>query len=181
MVAKNDVIVPDEILAHKIYEIRGEKVMVDRDLAMLYGVETKYLKRQVKRNIERFPADFMFELTREELDHWRRQFGTSNSGDKMGLRYLPIAFTEQGIAMLSSVLKSPKAIQMNIQIMRIFTRMRKLILQNEDLLKFIQMVEQKTDGNTKSIELFFEYMDQLTDQKEKQKPRKSIGFKRKKK
>ncbi len=181
MMSKNDVIVPDEMLVRKIYEFRGEKVMLDRDLAELYGVETKYLKRQVKRNIERFPADFMFELTKEEFENWRCQIGTSNLGDKMGLRYLPMVFTEQGIAMLSSVLNSPQAIQTNIRIMRFFTRMRKMILQHEELLKFIQIVEQKTDGNAKSIELLFEYMDVLMEQKEKTQSRKAIGFKTKKK
>src|SRR5688572_23321907 len=166
MVQKNNMVVPDEMLVHKIYETRGEKVMLDRDLAALYGVETKYLKRQVRRNIERFPADFMFDLTKEEFENWRCQFGTSNLGDKKGLRYLPMVFTEQGIAILSSVLNSQQAIQTNIRIMRLFTRMRKLMLQHEELFKFIKQLEQKTDGNTKSIELLFEYMDQLTEQRE---------------
>jgi hypothetical protein len=137
----------------------------------------------------------MFELTISEFENLRCQIGTSslsvpkNTGFQIdssvekhgGTRYLPIVFTEQGIAMLSSVLNSPKAIQINIRIMRLFTRMRKLILQNEELLKFIQRVDQKTNGNTKSIELLFEYMDELTEQKEKPKPRKSIGFKTKRK
>ena len=96
--------IPDEIITNKIYLIRGQKVMLDRDLAELYSVETKQLKRQVRRNIDRFPEDFMFELTKEEFKNWRCQFGTSNSSDKMGLRYSPMVFTEHGVAMLSSVL-----------------------------------------------------------------------------
>ena len=96
--------IPDEIITNKIYLIRGQKVMLDRDLAELYSVETKQLKRQVRRNIDRFPEDFMFELTKEEFKNWRYQFGTSNSSDKMGLRYSPMVFTEHGVAMLSSVL-----------------------------------------------------------------------------
>jgi len=166
MAKKNNVLIPDEILMNKIYVIRDQKVILDRDLAELYGVETKYLKRQVKRNIERFPEDFMLELTSEEFENWRCQIGASNFGDKMGLRYLPYAFTEQGIAMLSGVLNSPKAIQINIGIMPIFTRMRKLISENEKIIKFIQALEQKTNGNTKSIELLFEYMDEMMTKKE---------------
>ena len=117
---KNNLL-PDEIITSKIYVIRGEKVMLDRDLAELYGVDTKYLKRQVRRNLLRFPEDFMFELTKDELQVWRSQFGTYNS-DKMGLRHPPFAFTEQGVAMLSGILNSEKAIRVNIQIMRIFSK-----------------------------------------------------------
>jgi len=106
---------PVESITNKIYFIRDHKVMLDRDLADLYGVETKLLKRTVRRNIDRFPSDFMFELTKKELENWRCQFGTSNN-IKMGLRYSPMAFTEQGVAMLSSVLNSKRAIQVNIQI-----------------------------------------------------------------
>lgn len=105
-------IIPYETLVSKIYFIRGQKVMLDRDLADLYGVETKHLKRQVNRNMGRFPDDFMFEMTKQELENWRSQFGTSNS-DLMGLRYAPYCFTEQGVAMLSSVLNSEKAIKVN--------------------------------------------------------------------
>ena len=115
----NDII-PIENITGLIYLIRGKKVILDRDLALLYGVETKRLKEQVKRNIERFPEDFMFELSKSEFTNWRSQFATSNR-DKIGLRYSPMAFTEQGVAMLSSVLRSKTAIQVNIQIMRAFT------------------------------------------------------------
>ena len=94
-----EITIPDELITNNIYMIREQKVMLDRDLAELYGVETKYLKRQVKRNIERFPEDFMFEMTKEEFQNWRSQFGTSNSSDKKGLRYAPYVFTEQGVAL----------------------------------------------------------------------------------
>src|SRR6478735_6563721 len=120
MKAQNNLQLEDELVIRKIYLIRNQKVMLDRDLAELYGVETKQLKRQVNRNIERFPSDFMFELTKIEFENWRSQFGTSNHADKMGLRYAPYAFTEYGVLMLSSVLNSEKAIQTNILIMRIF-------------------------------------------------------------
>jgi len=116
-------IIPTEIIVNKIYMIRGMKVMLDRDLASMYEVETKMFNRQVKRNIERFPDDFMFQLTKEEFDNLRFQFGTSSWG---GTRYLPNAFTEQGIAMLSGIINSAKAIAMNITIMRPFVAIRNI-------------------------------------------------------
>ena len=133
---------PEEAVLGRIYKIREQKVMLDRDLAEMYGVETKTLKQAVRRNIDRFPEDFMFEMTKEELQNWRSQFVTSNSGEKMGLRYPPMAFTEQGVAMLSSVLKSDKAIHVNIQIMRVFTKMRQWIGNYEELLERIEQNEQ---------------------------------------
>ena len=105
----------------KIYLIRGQKVMLDRDLAELYDVDTRRLKEAVRRNIDRFPSDFMFEMTSEELENWRSQFATSNS-EKMGLRRPPFCFTEQGVAMLSSVLRSRRAVEVNIEIMRAFVQ-----------------------------------------------------------
>jgi phage regulator Rha-like protein len=126
---KNSPAVPEEILMSKIYYIRGQKVMLDRDLAELYEAETKQLKRQVNRNTERFPLDFMFELTPEESS--RCQIGTLNRGEN--IKYLPYAFTEQGVAMLSGVLNSKRAIAVNIQIMRAFTRLRQLLLDNTEL------------------------------------------------
>lgn len=170
-------IIPDEIVMNKIYVIRGQKVMLDRDLATLYGVETKQLKRQVNRNIERFPKDFMFEMTKEEFENWRSQFGTSNSSDKMGLRYAPYVFTEHGVLMLSSVLNSPKAIQINIQIMRVFTRIRQALTDNTELRLAIEKLEKKTDNNTKNIEVVFQYVDELMEKNENPKPRKQIGYK----
>lgn len=167
---------PDEVLLNKIYMIRGQKVMLDRDLAELYGVETKRLKEQVKRNIERFPDDFMFELSDLEFNNWRSQIATSNS-DKMGLRYKPFCFTEHGVLMLSSVLNSPKAIQVNIQIMRVFTSIRKALTDNTELRLIIEELRKKTDNNTKNIEVVFQYLDELIDKKEKSKPRTQIGYK----
>jgi len=133
--------------------------MLDRDLAELYEVETSQLKRAVRRNNDRFPEDFMFELTKKELDHWRCQFGTSNS-DKMGLRYKPMAFTKQGVAMLSSVLKSKRAIHVNIQIMRVFTRLRQAILDNADLRKEFEDLKQISEER---FQIVFETLDQLID------------------
>jgi phage regulator Rha-like protein len=170
-------IVPDEVVMNKIYLIRGQKVMIDRDLAGLYGVETKQLKRQVKRNIKRFPPDFMFELNKKEFEHWRSQIGTSNVSDKMGLRYAPYVFTEQGVAMLSSILTSDRAISVNIQIIRIFTRMRELLLTHKDILLKLEQLEKQTLHNTEDIQLIFEYLKKLLTTAP-ETSRKRIGYKR---
>lgn len=174
--AENPVILVDEVVMNKIYIIRGQKGMLDRDLAELYQIETKVLKQSVKRNIERFPEDFMFKLTEIEFNNWRSQIVTSNA-DKLGLRHAPFAFTEQGVAMLSSILKSKKAISVNIQIIRIFTRMRQLLMDNTEIRLAIEKLEKKTDNNTKNIEIVFQYMDELTDKNKAAKPRKQIGYK----
>ena len=166
---------PDEVLMNKIYVIRNQKVMLDSDLAELYGVETKQLKRQVNRNIERFPTDFMFELTKQEAEISRCQFGTLKQGEN--IKYLPYVFTEHGVLMLSSVLNSPKAIQVNIQIMRIFTSIRKALTDNTELRLIIEELRKKTDNNTKNIEVVFQYFDELLDKKDKVKPRTQIGYK----
>ena len=163
----------DEILASKIYLIRGQKVMIDRDLAELYGIETKVLKQSVKRNINRFPEDFMFELDSKELENWRSQFVTSNS-DKMGLRYAPFAFTEHGVLMLSSILNSDRAIQVNIQIMRIFTKMRELLLTNKEILLQLEKIENKSIKHDEDIKLIFSYLKKLLNPT--QPTRKMIGF-----
>src|ERR1017187_4104101 len=168
-------VIPDEIVMNKIYFIRGHKVMLDRDLAELYGVETRVLKQSVKRNIGRFPDDFMFEMTAQELENWRSQFVISNS-DKMGLRYSPFCFTEQGVAMLSSVLNSEKAIKVNIQIIRIFTRIRSMLLDNTELRLAIEKLERKTDNHSKNIEVVFKYLDELLEKQANPKPRPQIGF-----
>ena len=152
--------------------------MLDRDLAQLYGVETKYLKRQVKRNIERFPEDFMFELNKEEFKNWRSQFGTSNSSDKMGLRRPPYAFTENGVAMLSSVLKSKRAIEVNIKIIRVFTKIRKSLSENFNLKLEIESIKKKLGNHDKNIELVFSYLDELLKKKEVPTKRTKIGFKK---
>lgn len=160
-----------------IFYIRNEKVMLDRDLANLYGVETKRLKEAVKRNIERFPDDFMFILSKEEFENWRSQFATSNS-DKMGLRRAPMAFTEQGVAMLSSVLNSKRAIQVNVAIMRAFAKIRQLALTNSTLAKKIEELEKVTNEKfsklDKEIKLIFEAIKQLI--KTESKPKNPLGF-----
>ena len=171
---KNKPLVPDEVVMNKIYLIRDEKVMLDRDLAELYAVETKQLKRAVRRNEKRFPEDFMFELTREEFDHLRSQIDTSSWG---GTRYAPMAFTEQGVAMLSSVLNSDRAVQVNIQIIRIFTKLRKMILTHKDLLIKVTELEAKISNQGKSIKQIFAYLKELIQ--EKDEPRERIGFKTK--
>jgi len=151
--------------------------MLDRDLAFLYSIETRVLKQAVKRNISRFPKDFMFELSPDEFSNWRSQFVTSNS-DKMGLRYSPMAFTEHGVLMLSSVLNSDKAIQTNIQIMRIFTKVRKMLLDTTDLKIDILQIQKKLENHEKNIELVFSYLDELTQKKIDEKPRTKIGYKK---
>jgi hypothetical protein len=177
MVKKESVlVVPDEIVMNKIYIIRNHKVMLDRDLAELYGVETKVLKQSVKRHIKRFPEDFMFEMTESELNIWRSQFVTSNS-DKMGMRYFPFCFTEQGVAMLSGILNSDRAIAVNIQIMRIFTRVRQMLTDNTELRLDIEKIKRKLDNQDKNMEIVFRYLDELLDKKENPKPRVKIGYK----
>jgi hypothetical protein len=173
--------ITDNTIISKIYLIRGKKVMIDRDLAVLYGVENKHLKRQVRRNIERFPEDFMFELTKDEFAKWRSQTGASNSTDKMGLRYAPYVFTEQGVAMLSSVLSSKQAIAVNIHIMRVFTRMREMLTTHKDILLKLEIIEKKLlqhDHHLKKheqeIQAIFEALKLLLNPP--QTPRKKIGY-----
>ncbi|MDP8202316.1 MAG: ORF6N domain-containing protein [Candidatus Tenebribacter burtonii] len=166
----NDVI-PLKNLMNKIVFLRGYKVMLDSDLAELYGVETKRLTEQVKRNPERFPKDFMYQLTNKEFTILKSQFATSSWG---GRRYPPYAFTEQGIAMLSSVLHSKRAINVNIAIMRAFVKLRKLLLTNKELNSKLQEIESKYD---KQFRIVFEVLQQLVETPDK--PRKEIGFKNK--
>ena len=172
--------IPEEVVMSKIYVIRNIKVMLDRDLAELYGVETKQLKRQVKRNMNRFPDDFMFELTVQEFTEWRSQFGTSNN-DKMGLRYAPFAFTEDGVAQLSTVLNSERAIKVNIQIIRLFSKMRKLTLNHSEIIQKLEELENNDFEHDKKIELIFDYLKQLEEQKNQQKEqnnRTPLGYKK---
>ncbi|WP_459926389.1 ORF6N domain-containing protein [Flavobacterium covae] len=173
--SQNEITIPDEIISNKIYFIRGQKVMLDKDLAELYQVETKNLKRQVKRNIERFPEDFMFELSEEEFEILRCQFGTSSWG---GTRYRPIAFTENGVAMLSSVLNSPIAIKMNIQIIRVFTKIREALSDNLNIKLEIEEIKKKLSNHSKNIELVFNYLDKLIEKKDNTKERTQIGYKK---
>jgi len=166
-------LVPIEVIISKIIFVRGEKVLLDRDLAELYGVETKVLKQAVRRNIKRFPNDFMFELTKEEFENWRSQFVTSNA-DKMGLRYRPMTFTEQGVAMLSSILRSNRAIEVNIAIMRAFVQLRKMISSHKELAHKLSELEQRLEGHDEQIRVIFEAIKQLMAPPEK--PGKRIGF-----
>jgi phage regulator Rha-like protein len=171
----------EEKIINKIYLIRDKKVMLDFDLAEMYAVETKQLKRQVRRNIERFPVDFMFVLTAKEFQSLRSQSGTLKRGEHS--KYSPMAFTEQGVAMLSGVLNSQTAIEVNIQIIRVFTKMRELLLTNKDILLKLEQVEKKMlkqDNKMKKyeddIQMIFEALKQLFSPP--QEPRRSIGFKR---
>jgi phage regulator Rha-like protein len=151
--------------------IRGFKVMLDKDLAEIYGVETKQLKRAVRRNKERFPGDFMFILTNQEVINLRCQIGTSNRG---GLRYLPMIFTEQGVAMLSSVLNSKRAITVNIAIMRAFVRMREILVTNKEFSEKLEIMEEQLAEHDQHFQVVFEAIKQLL--KEDKKPKKKIGF-----
>ena len=163
-------VIPMERIEKSILLIRGQKVMLDRDLADLYGVETRVLKQAVRRNITRFPSDFMFELTKEEFENWRSQFVISNR-DKMGLRYRPMAFIEQGVAMISSVLNSKRAIEVNILIMPAFVRIREMVSSHKDLLRKVEEMEKKYDHQ---FQMVFEAIKQLMGEPEK--PKRQIGF-----
>lgn len=140
-----------ETIQHKIYIIRSRKVMLDRDLALLYEVPTKRLNEAVKRNVGRFPEDFMFKLSKEELSNWRSQFATSNPSLKQSLRIEPLAFAEQGIAMLSSVLNSERAISINIQIIRIFTKLREMVDAYKELREKVEELEKTSAENFEQI------------------------------
>ena len=168
-----EITIPDETITSKIYLIREQKVMLDSDLAELYQVQTKLLKRQVRRNIERFPDDFMFELTKDEFDNLRSQFGTSRWG---GSRYIPMVFTEQGVAMLSSVINSSRAIAVNIRIIRVFTKIREMLTDNLNIKLEIEEIKKNLSNQNKNIEIVFQYLDELIEKKEK--PITKIGFKK---
>ncbi len=163
---------PDEIIIDKIYFIRGQKVMLDEDLAQLYQVETKRLNEQVKRNIERFPNDFSFQLSTEDFEILKSQYATSSWG---GRRKLPFAFTEQGVSMLSAVLNSAIAIQVHIQIIRIFTRLRELVLTNKDILLKLEKLENEVTENKQDIAMIFQALKKLLEQPKSK--RRIIGFK----
>jgi hypothetical protein len=171
---ENSLVVPDEVVMNKIYVIRNQKVMLDKDLAELYQVETKVLNQQVKRNFKRFPDDFMFQLTQSEFENLKSQFVTSSWGGK---RKLPLVFTEQGVAMLSGILNSDRAIAVNIQIMRIFTRVRQMLTDNTELRLDIEKIKKKLDNQDKNMEIVFRYLDELLEKKENPVPRTKIGYK----
>jgi hypothetical protein len=175
-------IVEEQKILNRISIIRGQKVILDKDLAEMYGVETKQLKRQVKRNMERFPKDFMFMLTAKEVANLRSQIGTSSWG---GTRYIPMAFTEQGVAMLSSVLNSSIAIQVNINIIRVFTKLREYALTHNDILMKLVELEKEvnrnnrvTESNSQDIVNIFTVLKELIAKDANPMPRKRIGFRR---
>jgi len=161
-----------ELVATKIFEIRGKKVMLDRDLARLYGVETKRLNEQVRRNINRFPDDFMFQLVEEEIGFLRSQIATSKRG---GRRYLPYAFTQEGIAMLSSVLNSDRAVQVNILIMRAFIRLKEALVNYDKIAIKINELERKYIGHDEKMNEIFEAIKQLIASPPEEK-RRIAGF-----
>lgn len=161
--------ISQEVIRNMIFLIRGQKVMLDKDLAELYGVEAKQLKRAVRRNISRFPDDFMFELTEDEYNSLRCQIGTLKRGQH--IKYLPFAFTEQGVAMLSSVLNSERSIQVNIEIMRAFTQLRRMLLTNVDLRRKIAQMERTYD---KQFQVVFTALNKLFEEPEK--PKGKLGF-----
>ena len=165
-------IIPNSLVINKIHFIRGSKVMLDSDLAELYGEETRRLNEQIKRNIERFPSDFMFQLTESEFENLKSQFATSSWG---GRRKLPYVFTEHGVLMLSSVLNSKKAISINMQIVRIFTQLREMLLANKDILLELEKINQKVVGQDDRIDMIYDYLKEFIEIKKK--PRKPIGFK----
>ena len=142
---------PPAVIERKIYLLRRQKVMLDSDLAVLYGVETKQLNKAVRRNLERFPSDFMFQLTPAEARALRFQIGTSSGGAHGGRRYLPYVFTQEGVAMLSSVLKSPRAVKVNIAIMRAFVRLREILATNRELAAKVEEMERRYDTHFKAI------------------------------
>jgi len=177
-------IIQDDVLINKIHVIREQKVMLDSDLAELYGVETKRINEQIRRNIARFPEDFMFQLTEEEFESLRSQIATSKIG-RGGRTYLPHVFTEHGVLMLSSVLNSKQAIQVNIQIMRIFTRIRQMLVDNAEIWREIAGIKveltkqaRSQDSQNKNIDLIFEYVDRLQEKMETPAlpERKRIGY-----
>ena len=164
-----NIVLPTEIIENKILLIRGKKIMLDRDLAKLYGVELKTLNQAVKRKAKRFPGDFMFQLDRQELTILKSQFVTSSWG---GVRKLPYAFSENGIAMLSSILNSERAIQVNIQIMRTFTKLREWLLTHKELKVKIEKMERKYDGQ---FQIIFKAIKSLLEPP-LEKPKRKIGF-----
>lgn len=174
---KSDLSIPDEIIMSKIFPIRGKKVMLDMDLAELYAVETKQLKRAVRRNTLRFPEDFMFELTLSEFEYLRCQFGTSGWES---IRYAPMAFTEHGVIMLASILNSERAIAVNIQIIRIYNKMRAILLNQKEILLKLEKMHIKIVEHDNSILSIIEFIKQLEKEKQKiteQENRNRIGFK----
>jgi phage regulator Rha-like protein len=169
---REKITIPDEVIISKIYVIRGQKIMLDRDLAELYGVETKQLKRQVRRNIERFPSSFMFELTKEENEELRSQIGTLKQGNHF--KYPPFVFTEHGILMLSSVLNSELAVKMSVQIIETFVQLRKLANNYEEIMNKMHQMESHSNEQFSEI---YEVLQKLMSKPE-EAPRTKVGYKK---
>jgi hypothetical protein len=167
-------LVAEQKILNKIYVVSGERVMLDRDLAEMYGVETKVFNQNVKRNKERFPKDFMFTLSETEWSNLKSQIATSGWG---GIRYRPNVFTEQGVAMLSSILNSKTAIEVNIRIIRVFTKMKEYALTHKEILLQLAKLEKEVKGNSKDIENIFIVLKELLEKESKRLPRNKIGFK----
>jgi phage regulator Rha-like protein len=170
--------IPDEVLMDKIYIVRGLKVMLDRDLGELYEIETKRLKESVRRNIDRFPKDFMFELSEEEYKYFKENFSSGGRGQHP--KYPPFAFTEHGVLMLASVLNSGRAAQINIQVVRVFIKMREMLMENKSIHNQLEMIQEKLAEHDEKIILFFKYLKQLEQEKQKmsdQDNRSRIGYK----
>lgn len=169
-------IIPEEIIERKIYLVRGIKIMLDSDLAFLYGVQTRVLIQAIKRNKDRFPSDFMFQITKKEFENWRSQIVMSNPGAKMGLRRPPYVFTEHGVAMLSSVLKSKKAVQVNILIVRAFIKLRELLATHKDLILEIDKIKREQKNQNQKINSVINIISQMLNPpvNENKEP---IGFK----
>ena len=170
----NELPIPLEFIERRIYLVRGRKIMIDSDLAELYQVPTKRLNEQVKRNLGRFPSDFMFQFSKNELADWRSQFATSNLATKMGLRRNPYAFTEHGIAMLSSVLNSKRAIQMNIVIIRAFIHLREVLASNKDIAQKVKELERTQFQQSNKIAVIYRLVQRLIQTPEQ--PKNKIGF-----
>lgn len=180
----NTILLAEAAIINKIYLIRGQKVMIDRDLAQLYGVKTKVLKQAVRRNISRFPPDFMFEMSKEEFENWRSQIASSNFEDKMGLRYAPFCFSEQGVTMLSCVLNTERAIAVNIRIIRVFTQVREMLSTHKDILVKLEQIEKellkqgiRMNEHEADIQAIFQVLKKLIEEPA-EKPRPRVGFRR---
>lgn len=171
-----DALIPDAIVVNKIFQIRGQKVMLDMDLAILYQVETRILKQSVKRNIMRFPEDFMFRLTKKEWQELITICDKLPESAKFS-PFTPFAFTEEGVAMLSSILNSDRAIYVNIQIIRIFTKMRLVITDTAEIRLEIEKIKSQLNNQDKNMEIVFQYLDELIEKQEKPNPKRNrIGF-----
>ena len=178
-----EALVIEQKILNRIYVVRSEKIMLDRDLAELFGIETSVLKQAVKRNMKRFPKDFMFEMTATEFKKWKES-SVLSAADKQGLRYAPFCFTEQGVTMLSCILNSETAIEVNLRVVRVFVKMREYALTHKEILMQLAKLEKdlsnnnrNTEKNSKDIENIFMVLKELLEKESKPTPRNKIGFK----